>query len=316
MLKAGFIGAGGRARGAHYPALARLDGVEIAAVCELDAERMQLVVDEYGFDRTFTDHREMLAGVDLDVVYCVMHERWVLSPALDCLNAGKHLFIEKPPGADSGETRQMLDAAVANGVYCMVGLQRRYAAVTREAMRRVAARGPVSVASVTFNKRVLGGHGREFSTTLWDDVIHVVDLLRHMAGGEAVEVAAHRDRFGSDSRNCYTAMIRFDNGSTGVVFGNRASGGRVLRSELHGVGVGCYMKIPREIEILEDGGTAVMGGWEVDGVDEEDVQRYEGTLTMHEHFLDCIEKGQVPLTDLRDVIHTVHLVDRIEGPRP
>ncbi len=316
MLKAGFIGAGGRARGAHYPALARLDGVEIAAVCELDAERMQLVVDEYGFDRTFTDHREMLAGVDLDVVYCVMHERWVLRPALDCLHAGKHVFIEKPPGADSGETRQMLDAAVANDVYCMVGLQRRYAAVTREAGRRVAARGPVSVANVTFNKRILGGGGKEFSTTLWDDVIHVVDLLRHMAGGEAVEVAAHRDRFGSDSRNCYTAMIRFDNGSTGVVFGNRASGGRVLRSELHGVGVGCYMQIPREIEILEDGGTTVMGGWEVDGVDEEDVQRYEGTLTMHEHFLDCIEKGQVPLTDLRDVIHTVHLVDRIEGPRP
>ena len=316
MLRAGFIGAGGRARSAHYPALARLGGVEVAAVCELDAERMQLVVDEYGFDRTFTDHREMLAAVDLDVVYCVMHERWVLRPALDCLEAGKHLFIEKPPGADSGETRQMLDAAVANGVYCMVGLQRRYAAVTREAMRRVAAKGPVSVASVTFNKRVLGGDGREFSTTLWDDVIHVVDLLRYMAGGEPVEVTAYRDRFGGESRNCYTSMIRFDNGATGVVFGNRASGGRVLRSELHGVGVGCYMKIPREIEILEDGGTTVMGGWEVDGVDEEDVQLYEGTLTMHEHFLDCIEKGLVPLTDLRDVIHTVHLIDRIEGPRP
>ena len=295
MLRAGFIGAGGRARSAHYPALARLDGVEIAAVCELDAERMQSVVDEYGFERTFTDHREMLARVDLDVVYCVMHERWVLRPALDCLKAGKHVFIEKPPGADSGETRQMLDAAAASGVYCMVGLQRRYAAVTREAMRRVAARGPVSVASVTFNKRILAGDGREFSTTLWDDVIHVVDLLRHMAGGEAVEVTAYRDRFGSGSRNCYTSLIRFDNGATGVVFGNRASGGRVLRSELHGVGVGCYMKIPREIEILEDGETTVMGGWEVDGVDEGDVRRYDGTLTMHEHFLECIEKGAHPL---------------------
>ena len=316
MLRAGFIGAGGRARSAHYPALALLEGVEVAAVCELDPERMQLVVDEYGFRKTFTDHREMLARVDLDVVYCVMHERWVLGPALDCLNAGKHLFIEKPPGADSGETRQLLDAAVANGVYCMVGLQRRYAAVTREARRRVAARGPVSVAVVTFNKRILGGDGKEFSTTLWDDVIHVVDLLRHMAGGEAVEVTAYRDRFGGDSRNCYTSMIRFDNGATGVVFGNRASGGRVLRSELHGVGVGCYMKIPREIDILEDDRTTVIGGWEVDGVDEGDVRRYDGTLTMHEHFLGCIEKGTPPLTDLRDVIHTVHLVDRIEGPLP
>lgn len=76
------------------------------------------------------------------------------------------------------------------------------------------------------------------------------------------------------------------------------------------------MKIPHQIEIHEGGETTVMGGWEVDGVDEEDVRRYEGTLTMHEHFLDCIEKGEAPLTDLRDVIHTVDLVDRIEGPLP
>ena len=316
MLKAGFIGAGGRARSAHYPALARLDGVDIVAVCELDPERMQLVVDEYGFDRTFSDHREMLATVDLDVVYCVMHERWLLRPALDCLNAGKHLFIEKPPGANSAETRQMLDAAVANDVFCTVGLQRRYAAVNREAVRRVAAKGPVSVASVTFNKQILGGDGREFSTTLWDDVVHVVDLLRHMAGGEPLEVKAYRDSFGGRSRNCYTSMIRFDSGATGVVFGNRASGGRVLRSELHGVGIGCYMKIPGEIEIIEDGETTVMGGWEVDGVPEEDVRAYEGTLTLHQHFIDCIENGNVPLTDLRDVIHTIELVDRIEGPLP
>ena len=137
-----------------------------------------------------------------------------------------------------------------------------------------------------------------------------------MAGGEPLEVKAYRDCFGSQSRNCYTSMIRFDSGATGVVFGNRASGGRVLRSELHGVGIGCYMKIPGEIEIIEDGETTVMGGWEVDGVPEEDVRAYEGTLTLHEHFIDCIGNGNVPLTDLRDVIHTIELVDRIEGPLP
>ena len=109
-------------------------------------------------------------------------------------------------------------------------------------------------------------------------------------------------------------MHLFDNDSTGVVFGNRASGGRVLRSERHGVGIGCYMKIPDEIEILEDNQRRVLGGWEVDGVDEKDVPRYEGTLTMHEHFVDCVVNGKTPLTDLRDVIHSIDLVDRIEGP--
>ena len=317
MLKAGFIGAGGRSQGAHYPNVNRLeDDVEMLSVCEIDEERLDQVAKKYEFPHSFTDHRKMLDSTDLDIVYCVMREQWILGPALDCINAGKHVFIEKPPGANSDETQQLLEAAIANDVYVMVGFQRRYAAVTREAMRRVAEKGPVSLAVTTFNKQILGGDGKEFTTTLWNDVTHVVDLLRYMAGGEPVEVTAYRDKFGSESQNCYTALVRFDNNATGVVFGNRASGGRVLRSELHGIGIGCYMKIPQEIEIHQDNKSEVMGGWEVDGVDQRDVPRYEGVLTMHEHFIDCVKNGKVPNSDLRDAIHSIHLVDQIEGELP
>ena len=108
-------------------------------------------------------------------------------------------------------------------------------------------------------------------------------------------------------------QIRFDNGATGVIMGNRASGGRIFRSELHGVGFGCYMDMPGSIEIHEDDQKTVMGGWEVDGVAEEDVYKYEGVYTMHQHFIECIHSGTVPLTDIRDVIHTIKLVDMIEG---
>ncbi len=311
MLKAGFIGAGGRAQSAHYPSLSRLDDVDLVAVCELDETLLAQVAQDYNIPNTFTDHRDMLAQMDLDLVYCVMREKWVLEPALDCLNAGKHIFIEKPPGANSQQTQQMLDDAIANDVYAMVGFQRRYAAITREAMRRVNAKGPVSLVTTTFNKQLLGAD--EFTTTLWNDVCHIVDLTRYMAGGEPAEVTAYRDSFDGTNRNTYTALVRFDNNATGVIMGNRASGGRVLRSELHGVGIGCYAQIPNEVEIFEDNKSQVVGGWEVDGVDKEDGRLYEGTLTMHQHFLDCIRNGEVPLTDLRDVIHTIHLVDQIEG---
>ena len=59
-----------------------------------------------------------------------------------------------------------------------------------------------------------------------------------------------------------------------------------------------------------------MGGWEVDGVDARDSASYEGVLTMHRHFVDCVRNRQVPLTDLRDVIHSIRFVDQIEGPLP
>lgn len=313
MLRAAFIGAGPRGRRAHYPNVDRLVNVEMTAVCELDEERLHHVAAEYDFQYRFADHQEMLEKVDPDLVYCVMHERWLLQPALDCLNAGKHIFIEKPPGLHMEEVQQIHDAALANNVFAIVGFQRRYCAVTQEAMRQIARKGPVSTAIGTFHKQLLGEQARSFTTTMWDDICHIVDLVRFMAGGEAVEVTAYQDRIGSDHRNCYTGLIRFDNHATGIIHGNRASGGRVLRAELHGVGVGCYLKIPAEIEIHEDNQVRTLRGWEVDRVDQADVDRYEGVLTMHEHIAECIRTGQTPLTDIRDAIHSMKIVAQLEG---
>ena len=81
----------------------------------------------------------------------------------------------------------------------------------------------------------------------------------------------------------------------------------------HSVGVGCYIKIPEEIEIHEDNQTRTLGGWEIDGVDKDDVPRYEGLLHMHEDFIDCVNNDRQPIADIRDVIHSIDLVDKIEA---
>ena len=86
-------------------------------------------------------------------------------------------------------------------------------------MRLVAAKGPVSLATTTFNKQ-LPQRADEFTTTLWNDLVHIVDLLRYMAGGEPVEVTAYQDKFGGEGFDHYTALVRFDNRATGVMFGN------------------------------------------------------------------------------------------------
>ena len=314
MLKAAFIGAGSRSRKAHYPIVHRLkEDVEVAAVCELNEEFMQKVVDEFGIPRTYTDHRKMLEEVEPDIVYCVMNEKWLLQPALDCLNAGSHLFVEKPVGKNLAEAEQILEAAKANDVSCTVGFQRRYADVTREAMRLVNESGAVSQVSAIFNKRLLGEEAFNVTTTLWNDVCHIVDLVRYMSGGEPVEVTAYRDKFGSDHYNSYVAMIRFDNDATGVIFGNRASGARVIQSELHGVGVGCYMKLPDEIVIAKDDKARTVNAWEINGVEEDDTAGYAGELRMHRHLVDCVQNGKIPNSDLRDAIKSIRLVNEIEA---
>ena len=243
MLKAAFIGAGRRAQSAHYPSVSRLEDVRIEAVAELDESRMGEVVDAYGIPSAFGDYREMLDATDPDVVYVIMGEALMAPIAIQCMNAGKHVFIEKPAGASPEETQQLLDAAEANGVYCMVGYQRRHATVTKEAMRLVKERGTPTLAVGEFHQHLLGTPEPP-RTTMWNDICHAVDLVRYMAGSEVADVTAFQDARGSTWTNDYNALMRFQNGAVGIITANRSSGGRTLRSELHGVGVGRYVRMP------------------------------------------------------------------------
>ena len=313
MLRTVFIGAGGRGRSAHYPSVSRLEDVSIEAVAELDESRMKTVVEQYNIPRSFTDYKEMLEAVDPDLVYCIMSENWITPIAIDCMNAGKHIVIEKPAGHNVAETQQMLDAAIANDVYCMVTYQRRYAAITREAMRLVGERGPATFAMGEFHKP--GDPDKDGMAMMWSDVCHVTDLVRYIIGSEVAEVSAYQDAQENGVKNVFNALIRFTNNAIGIVSSNRCSGGRVLRSELHGPGIGCYMMhMPKQIEICEDGkDSRIVPGWELTGTDPDDEPIYEGVLAMHQHFLDCVRNGRTPCSDIRDVIQSSHLVEKIMG---
>jgi hypothetical protein len=131
-------------------------------------------------------------------------------------------------------------------------------------------------------------------------------------------------KVGGQSNNVYTCRIEFDNGATGLLQANRAAGGRVLRAELHGAGVSCFLKLNHELEVLKDGEASVHHAWEIDtsthpqpspspATGEADTKPFDGELAMHAHFLDCVRKGERPINDLRDVIKTIELMVKLEA---
>jgi len=317
ILRVGFIGAGKRAQKAHYPNVSKLEGLSLEAVAEMDEARMKEVAKTYKIPKTFLckteeDFKEMLESVEIDIMYVIMDEHHMTAPAVACMEAGKHVFIEKPAGANSEESCQLLETAVTNGVYCLVGYQRRYAALTREAMRAVKERGPATFAMGEFHKP--GDFKDDETHEVWRDTSHVIDLVRYMADSDAVEVTAYQDGYPTGQKNMFNALIRFANCSVGFVTASRMAGGRKLRAELHGLGVDCYFYPPKNLEIHRKGKTPEhLTGAKLADLPDDDVDGYEGVRAMHQHFIDCIRRGVVPSSDIRDVIHTSRLVDRITG---
>jgi len=80
-VRVAMIGAGGMANNVHYPSLASFADVEIAAICDLDEQRLQKTADQYNIQGRYTNYRKMVAEVAPDAVYVIgpphiMYDIW------------------------------------------------------------------------------------------------------------------------------------------------------------------------------------------------------------------------------------------------
>lgn len=311
MIRLGLIGAGGMANGVHYPSLATFDDVEMSALCDLDTAKLAATAAKFGISRTFTDYRQMLAEVPVDAVYILMPPHQLFDLTIYCLNQKKHVFIEKPPGLTADQTRHMARAAERNGVHGMVGFNRRYIPLLRLCRERVDARGGIIQCVSTFYKcyRDPSAYYNGAVDILTSDGIHAVDLLRWM-GGEVEEIASIVERRGADYHNVFNALMRFENGASGVLLGNWAVGGRVHRFEMHGYHISAYADPDHSATLIADNGTPeVLDTKRVAG--SEEFRVYYGFAAENRHFIDCLRDDREPLTSFADAVKTMELVERI-----
>jgi predicted dehydrogenase len=112
LFKAAVIGAGYIAR-EHLAALRGIAGVEIAGICDLSAAMAEATAEEFSAKSWYTDHREMLSQVRPDVVHIATPPKSHVNLALDFLEAGSHVLVEKPIALRQEELDWLLGKARA-----------------------------------------------------------------------------------------------------------------------------------------------------------------------------------------------------------
>src|SRR5712692_8991128 len=129
-LGVGIIGVSpvrGWATTAHIPALRALPNYEIRALSAHNAESARAAGEVFGVSAVFSDHEQLVAQPDIDVVAVTVkapHHRALVSAALA---AGKAVYCEWPLGRDLDDARAMATLAAKQGVRTVVGLQARQA---------------------------------------------------------------------------------------------------------------------------------------------------------------------------------------------
>ncbi|GAG42272.1 unnamed protein product, partial [marine sediment metagenome] len=155
-VEVALIGAGAMANEVHYPSLTEFPDVEMVGLCDLVEEKLRTTAETFHVEHTFKDYRKMLDKVKPDAVYILMPPHHLFDLVIECLNRKLNVFIEKPPGITSEQTRNMARLAEKNGCLTMVGFQRRFCPLIVEARRRVEERGPIIQCAARFMKNTLG----------------------------------------------------------------------------------------------------------------------------------------------------------------
>lgn len=140
-LRIGVIGPGGMGMN-HVRNLARRDDVQIAAVCDVDSNRLGTaaahVASETRRRPTATgDMRKILDDPSVDAVLIATPDHWHAPAAILALDAGKHVYVEKPCCHNVREGRLMIDAVHRSGKVLQVGTQSRSTECVADGIQRV-----------------------------------------------------------------------------------------------------------------------------------------------------------------------------------
>lgn len=189
LVRVGIAGAGIIAT-IHLPNLRQLPGVEIRAICDVDAQRAQSMAQEYGA-QSYTDVQQMLAEAQLDALFVCLPP-FVRGDIIErAVERGLHVYVEKPLALDLATARRTAEVVADAGVITSVGYMWRYAAVA-EQLRAVVG---TQASALLFGRMLNGppGPAWSFDRTLSGGLLvefgtHMADLLRYL-GGEVTAVS-------------------------------------------------------------------------------------------------------------------------------
>ena len=223
-VKVGFVGTGGIAVEAHLPALQEIEGVEIAALCDVSEDRARAAADEFG-GRAYTDHHEMLEREELDALFVCLPPFAHTDAELMAASKKIHLFVEKPIVLDMEKGLEIAEAIEKAGVISCVGYQLRYFPVAAAAREFLAGKPVALVAGNRWGSipgdaghwwRVMdrsGGMFHEMAT-------HNLDFIRYIVGDVATVYARYSLGVLKDVENltvpdAQVIVMEFKNGATG-----------------------------------------------------------------------------------------------------
>lgn len=139
MLRIAIIGCG-KIADQHVQAIHRVPDTSIVAVCDSEELMARQLAERFGIGGCFADAGEMLRVTSPDVVHVTTPPQSHLALGRQCLDAGSHVYIEKPFTVTAGEAESLIGQARRRGLQVTAGHNYQFTPEMME-MRRLVKNG-------------------------------------------------------------------------------------------------------------------------------------------------------------------------------
>lgn len=190
-LRAVFVGCGGHAVRNLYPTF-QYAPVELIAVCDLDEQRARWCARQYGAHRTYPWFEDMFEQEQPEVVFACLNYDEEGKPrypqvAMAAMQAGAHVWIEKPPASSSAEVKEMMAVSEATGKFTAVGFKKMFFPANVKAKDIISETGFGNIASITVRypqslPPLEDRNDAHKMKAFLDHIVHPHSLLRYLAG--------------------------------------------------------------------------------------------------------------------------------------
>lgn len=138
------VGAGGFARAAHLPNLAKLPGAVRRGVIDAQGINARSAATKFGFDFCASIEADALKDAETDLVILTTPHSRHCEGIVSTLAAGKHVMVEKPLSISVEQVRAVCEATSKHAGGVMVGFNRRFSPLALELKQSVGGRGPIA----------------------------------------------------------------------------------------------------------------------------------------------------------------------------
>ena len=219
LLRIAAVGCGSHSFRNIFPCYQFLP-VDLVACCDLEIEKAEAFTRQFGAQRSYSDLGDMLAAEELDAVVIVTGYDAYGRPrypvlAKQCLEAGVHVWVEKPPAASTAELIELQTLAEQQQKKMAVGFKKMFMPANQKALslmqertdkpvHQILAQYPQHIPTKAEFEQYLQGEAVQSVVSFLDHLCHPMSAIQ-LFMGNTVRCQLERTDYGSGSLLCWNA---------------------------------------------------------------------------------------------------------------